>query len=168
MKQDVSNQQASTKSSQRWGQIQSLLLWTIQGLLALLFLLAGSMKLLSPIALVQAQMPVPLPGLLLRFVGAIEVAGALGLIVPGLTRIKPFLTPLAACGLAVEMGIASIITVIGIGISPALFPLIVGVLSAFVASRRRTREQSVGLLFGRVVAGWKETGEKNKQTRRKG
>jgi len=72
-------------------------LWTIQVLLALVFLLAGSMKLILPIEMLIAQMP--LPGLFVRFIGIAEVAGALGLILPGLTRIQRGLTPLAACGL---------------------------------------------------------------------
>jgi hypothetical protein len=46
------------------------LLWTIQGLLALLFLFTGSMKLIVPIQVLLAQMPIPLPALFVRFIGS--------------------------------------------------------------------------------------------------
>src|SRR5581483_5277255 len=72
-------------------------LWVAQGLLALLFLFAGTMKLILPIEEMTAQLP--LPGLFLRFIGVCEVLGALGLILPGLLRIRPRLTALAAAGL---------------------------------------------------------------------
>jgi hypothetical protein len=85
-------------------------------------------------------MAVPLPGLFIRFIGMIEVAGALGLILPGLTRIKPWLTPLAACGLALEMIGATAITVIGMGVVPALLPLLVGLLAGCVSYGRRPRQ----------------------------
>jgi tellurite resistance protein TehA-like permease len=116
-----------------------VVLWTVQVALALLFLFAGGMKLLLPMDVLLAQMAVPLPGLFIRFIGVIEVAGALGLVLPGLTRIKPWLTPLAACGLALEMIGATTITVIGMGAVPALLPLIVGLLAGCVAYGRRPR-----------------------------
>ena len=58
-------------------------LWFVQGLLALLFLFAGGMKLIMPIEALSAQMAVPLPGAFLKFIGLAEVAGAIGLILPG-------------------------------------------------------------------------------------
>ncbi len=67
----------------------------------------------------------------------VEVAGALGLIFPTLLRIKPLLTPLAACGLALEMVGATTITVIGMGVAPALMPLVVGLLAVSIAYGRR-------------------------------
>ncbi len=76
-------------------------LWVIQGLLALLFLFAGGMKLILPVEEMTKQMPVPLPGLFLRFIAVVEVLGALGLILPGLLRIRPGLTPLAATRLVI-------------------------------------------------------------------
>ena len=69
-------------------------LWIVQGLLALLFLCAGGMKLVVPLA--QLTGPIPLPGLFMRCIGVAEVLGALGLILPGLLRRRPGLTPLAA------------------------------------------------------------------------
>jgi uncharacterized membrane protein len=66
-------------------------LWIVQGLLALLFLFAGGMKLVQPIEVLTEQMP--LPGLFVRFIGVAEVLGAIGLILPGLLRMWPGLTP---------------------------------------------------------------------------
>ena len=85
-------------------------LWVIQGLLALLFLFAGGMKLILPVEEMTKQMPVPLPGLFLRFIAVVEVLGALGLILPGLLRIRPGLTPLAAAGLVIIMIGATMVT----------------------------------------------------------
>ena len=111
-------------------------LWIIQGLLALLFLFAGSMKLIVPIEMLTAQMP--LPGLFLQFIGVAEVAGAIGLILPGLLRIRPILTPLAACGLLIIMIGATVVTLAGGEVVPALLPLVMGLLCAFVAYGRRS------------------------------
>ncbi len=109
-------------------------LWTVQWILALLFLFTGSMKLILPIAELTKQ--VVLPGLLLRFIGTMEVLGAAGLILPGLLRIRKELTPLAAAGLVIVMVGATILTVANIGAGAAAMPLIVGLLAAFVASKR--------------------------------
>ena len=109
-------------------------LWIVQGVLAALFLFAGGMKLVMPIEAMKG--PVDFPGWFLRFIGVVEILGALGLILPGLLRIKPGLTPLAAAGLLIIMIGA---TVIGFMIGPAsgaLLPLIVAVLAAFIAYGR--------------------------------
>ena len=109
-------------------------LWTTQGLLALLFLFAGGMKLVLPLEEMTKQMP--LPGLFMRFIGVVEVLGALGLILPWLLGIRPSLTPLAAAGLVIIMIGATALTARSGGIAPALFPLVVGLLTAFVAYGR--------------------------------
>ena len=111
-------------------------LWIIQALLALLFLFAGGTKLvLSPEVLASMGSPnqIQLPGLFVRFIGVVEVLGALGLILPGLLRIKPGLTPLAAVGLVIIMIGATALTLAADGIAPAMVPLTVGLLAAFVA-----------------------------------
>ncbi len=118
--------------------ILTSVLWIIQGLLALLFLFAGSMKLIVPIEMLMTQMSLPLPGLFLRFIGTAEVAGAIGLILPGLLRIRAILTPLAACGLLIIMIGATVVTLAGGGGVSALVPLMVGLLCAFVAYGRRS------------------------------
>ena len=112
---------------------RNVTLWVIQGLLAALFLFAGSMKLVLPIEAMAG--PVDLPGWFLRFIGVAEVAGAIGLIVPWLTRIQPRLTPLAAGGLVVIMAGATAITAVG-GPAGAAVPFVVGGLAAAVARGR--------------------------------
>jgi DoxX-like protein len=109
-------------------------LWIVQGLLALLFLFAGGMKLVLPLEKLTG--PFPLPGLFLRFIGVCEVLGALGLILPGLLRIRPGLTPLAAAGLVIIMIGATALTAAAGAVAPALIPLVVGILAAFVAYGR--------------------------------
>jgi hypothetical protein len=109
-------------------------LWIVQVLLGVLFLFAGGMKLVVPIALMTKQMP--LPGLFLRFIGVAEFAGGLGLILPGLLRIRPNLTPVAAGGLVIIMSGAIGITLAGGVVRPALVPLVLGLLAGFVAYGR--------------------------------
>jgi len=110
-------------------------LWVVQALLALLFAVAGIMKLVMPLD--QMAGPVALPGLFIRFIGVAETLGAAGLILPGLLKIQQRLTPVAAAGLVVIMAGATVITAMGGTIALALFPLFVGVLAASVAYGRR-------------------------------
>jgi hypothetical protein len=112
-------------------------LWIIQGLLAALFLFAGGMKLAIPSAQLAAVAHMPAP--FLKFIGACEVLGALGLVLPGLFRIRPWLTPLAAIGLLVIMAGAVTVTVATQGASAAMFPLATGMLTGLVAVGRRPR-----------------------------
>ena len=115
-------------------------LWIIQLLLALLFLFAGGTKLVLPIeTLTSMGSPnqVHLPGLFIRFIGVCEVLGAIGLILPGLLRTRPGLTPVAAAGLVIIMIGATVLTVVADGFAMALPPLVVGLLAAFVAYGRR-------------------------------
>jgi hypothetical protein len=105
-------------------------LWIVQWLLALLFLFAGGMKLVLPIEVMTKQMP--LPGLFLRFIGVCETLGAIGLILPGLLRVRQGVTPLAAAGLVIIMIGATVLMLATGGIAPALMPLVTGLLAAFV------------------------------------
>ena len=109
-------------------------LWIIQGLLALLFLFAGVMKLIMSVE--EMTRDVQMPGAFLRFIAVAELLGAIGLILPALLRIKPGLTPLAAAGLAIIMIGATVITMTYMGVAMALFPLVVGLLAVFVAYGR--------------------------------
>src|SRR6266566_6651795 len=128
----------SAGASQPRRRIMTRALWIVQGLLALLFLFAGSMKLIVPITMLIAQMPLPLPGPFLQFIGVAEVTGAIGLILPGLLRIRPILTPLAACGLVIIMIGATVVTLAGGEGVSALVPLMVGLLCTCVAYGRRS------------------------------
>src|SRR5437867_11416457 len=109
-------------------------LWIVQGLLAALFLFAGGAKLVLPPD--QMAGPVALPGWFLRFLGVAEVLGALGLVLPGLLRIRPGLTPLASAALVIIMIGATVVTWVGGMVAVALMYLVVGLLAAFVAYRR--------------------------------
>ena len=109
-------------------------LWIVQILLAALFLFAGGMKLVLPLEKLAG--PVALPGLLVRFIGMVEVLGAVGLILPAALRIKPGLTPLAALGLVIVMIGAVVITLIGGEAFAAVISVVVGLLAAFVAYGR--------------------------------
>lgn len=129
----------------------NVVLWVVQGLLALLFLFAGGMKLVLPIEALAG--PLPVPGAFLRFIGVVEVLGAMGLILPGLLRIRPGLTPLAAGGLVIVMTGATVLTAWSGPLVQAAFPLIVGLLATFVAYGRRDWGQgSSGLRRAASVA----------------
>jgi uncharacterized membrane protein YphA (DoxX/SURF4 family) len=108
-------------------------LWTLQSLLAALFLFAGVMKLTSPADALAAQSSLPVG--FMRFIGSAETLGALGLILPGLLRVRRELTSLAAAGLAIIMLGATTIS-IKLGFVAALVPFIVGIGCAFIAYRR--------------------------------
>lgn len=84
--------------------------WVASGLLALAYLLIGIMKTFRPIPDLAKMMiwPGDVPAALVRFIGIVEMAGAVGLILPVLTGILARLTPLAAAGL-------SLVQVLGIG-----------------------------------------------------
>lgn len=109
-------------------------LWIVQGVLAAVFVFAGGMKLVLPPEALTG--PVEVPIAFLRFIGTCEVLGALGLILPGLLRIRQGLTPLAALGLLIIMIGATVITAVTMSVALALIPMTVGALSAFVAYER--------------------------------
>ena len=83
-------------------------LWVVQLLLAAVFLLVGYTHAAAPIAVAIQRAPwvASLPVALVRFIGVAEIAGALGLLLPAATRIRPMLTPIAAVGLATMMALA--------------------------------------------------------------
>jgi len=130
-------------------------LWTVQVLLALVFAFAGAIKLVLPVDVLQAQAQLQLPGLFIRFIGLVEVLGALGLVLPGLLRIRPNLTPLAAAGLVAVMLGAAMFTPPE---QPAvgLLPVGLGLLAAFVAYGRSATDQwrSRSALLRFVCASW--------------
>jgi len=109
-------------------------LWVLQVLLGLLFIFAGGSKLVMPIE--EMTREVAMPGWFLRGIGVCELLGGLGLILPGLFRIRTGLTPLAAAGLVIIMIGATVVTVTTMGLGMALVPFVVGVLTAFVAYAR--------------------------------
>ncbi len=88
----------------------NIVLWIVQGLVALAFLIAGFVKAFIPLETVTKNMAwandVPVP--FTRFIGIAEMLGAIGLILPAATGIAPRLTVAAAIGLVVVMASASI------------------------------------------------------------
>ena len=116
------------------GRRLTVVLWIVQAVLALVFLFSGASKLVMSIE--EMTKDVALPGAVLRFLGVAEVAGGLGLTLPGLLGIRPGLTPLAAACLVIIMIGATVITTATMGVGLALIPLTVGLLAAFVAYGR--------------------------------
>jgi hypothetical protein len=110
-------------------------LWTAQVLVALLFLFAGSMKFIMPAEKMQ-QGPIVFPLAFMYFIGLCECLGALGLVLPGLTRVHTELTPLAATGLTIIMIGATTVTVLGMGVAAAVVPAVVGLVTAWIAYGR--------------------------------
>ena len=83
----------------------NIALWILQGVLALVFLVAGFMRAFLPTATLAEYMAwvTSLPAALLRFIGSAEMLGAIGLIVPAITGIASWLTVAADGGLAIVM-----------------------------------------------------------------
>ncbi len=88
-----------------------IILWIAQGLMAAMFIMAGAMKASQPLEVLAASMPwiSATPSALVRFIGVSELLGGIGLILPALLRIKPFLTSWAAIGLVIVMFLAAIV-----------------------------------------------------------
>ena len=113
-------------------------LWVLQVLLGLAFVAAGFPKLIQPFAELAQQLAwvSDVPEGLVRFIGVAEVLGGLGLILPAATRILPWLTPVAAAGLALDMLLATLFHLVrgegGVGV----VPLLLGLLAALVAYGR--------------------------------
>ncbi|MGH9366211.1 MAG: DoxX family protein [Thermoanaerobaculia bacterium] len=110
-------------------------LWIAQVLLALAFGMSGWMKAATPIPELTAKVAwvADVPAPLVRFIAAAELAGAIGLLLPALTRILPVLTPLAGTGLATIMLLATVFH-LRRGEMPAIgFTIVLGALAAFVA-----------------------------------
>ena len=121
------------------GRTETIILWTVQALLAALFLFAGGMKLLVPSDQLQAGAPIHFSAAFIHFIGSCEVLGALGLVLPRATRVLPELTPIAAAGLVIIMiGAVTVTLAGGMGVAAAILPFVVGVLAALVAWRRWT------------------------------
>jgi uncharacterized membrane protein YphA (DoxX/SURF4 family) len=109
-------------------------LWIVQALLAIVFLFAGASKFIMSVE--EMTRDIHLPGAFLRFIGAVEILGAIGLILPSLLRMRPGLTPLAASGLVIIMIGATVLSYMVGGAVMALAPFVIGLLAAFVAYGR--------------------------------
>jgi len=118
----------------------NLALWIVQILLAVLFLGQGVIKFAPPPNLPDMLQWVydlhnASPGLS-AFIGIAELLGVAGLILPGLTKIQPRLTPLAALGLMVVMVLAVIYHLQRGEPANIGFNVVVFILAGFVAYGR--------------------------------
>jgi DoxX-like family len=111
-------------------------LWIMQGVLAAMFLLAGASKLVMSPEQMAAPGPIQFPVAFIRFIGVCELLGAIGMIVPWLTGIKPGLTPLAGAGLAVIMIGATVVNLVDGPRGLSALTVILGALAATVAYQR--------------------------------
>ena len=116
----------------------NLVLWILQAALAFLYLSGGAFKMFKFEEL-ATQMQL-LPHVAWRVLGAIEVTGGILLIIPAATKWLPWLTPLAACVLALEtLALASMFATNSLKLAvtnPLVWALVMGLLVAFVAYGR--------------------------------
>lgn len=114
------------------------LLWVLQVLLACAFSVVGAMHCAAPWATLAAKMAwvADAPRWLPRFIGVMEVVGALGLIVPAAARIAPWLTPLAAGGLAAMMLMAALMHWVRAEIANGVPSVVLLLLCSLVAFAR--------------------------------
>jgi uncharacterized membrane protein YphA (DoxX/SURF4 family) len=110
------------------------LLWVLQVLLAAAFFAHGMLFLMPPANMVE-QMSV-LPRWFQVFLGTAEVLAAIGLTLPGITRIQPQLVPAAAAGLIVVMISATIWHIVRGEFSSAIVTAILLALLTYVAYER--------------------------------
>jgi hypothetical protein len=113
----------------------NILLWALQVLLALAFLAHGWL-LLSPPASMAAQITASMSTSFRLFLGTAEVLAAVGLILPGLTRIMPWLVSWAAAGIMIVMISATVYHVSRGEISSAITTLVLLAMATFVAYKR--------------------------------
>jgi len=113
----------------------NILLWVLQVLLALAFFAHGWLLLIPPAAMVD-QMNASLPRWFQLFVGVAEVVAAVGLTVPGFTRIQPWLVPCAAAGIMIVMMSATIFHLMRGEVSSAITTVVLLAMATFVAYMR--------------------------------
>jgi uncharacterized membrane protein YphA (DoxX/SURF4 family) len=89
----------------KMGEIMNITLWIIQGLLAVAFVMAGGMKATQPKDKLKANMGwvEDFAPTTVKLIGVLEVLAGIGLILPQVTGILPWLTPLAGAGLVLTM-----------------------------------------------------------------
>jgi hypothetical protein len=111
-------------------------LWILQVLLALVFVAHGWL-LLTPPPDIAAQMLAVLPRWFWVFLGVAEVLAAIGVTLPGLARVLPWLVTWAAVGIGIVMVSATIYHIVRNEISSALITLVLLAMAAFVVYGRQ-------------------------------
>ena len=112
----------------------NIILWVLQVLLAAAFFAHGCLFLFPPAAI--AELMKPIPHAFRIFLGVAEVLAAVGLTLPGMTRVMPWLVPCAAAGLMIVMIGATIFHTTRGEVSSAITTAILLVVLAFVAYMR--------------------------------
>jgi hypothetical protein len=113
-------------------------LWIVQILLAVIFTFTGVGKLINSkeqISLILRWVDDFSPEVI-KAIGVVEVLAVLGLILPSLTRILPWLTPLAAVGIMIDMVVAALVHARLGETSLVIFTIVLFFLAAFVAYGR--------------------------------
>jgi uncharacterized membrane protein len=118
--------------------ILNIILWIIQGVLAVFFLMAGVMKLGTPKDKLEDRQPWAKDYTRTQIlgIGALEILGALGLILPGATNTMPGLTVIAAAGLGIMMVAAAWVHLRRGEMRNVAFNILLVVLCGFVAFAR--------------------------------
>jgi uncharacterized membrane protein YphA (DoxX/SURF4 family) len=112
----------------------NIILWVLQVLLAVAFFAHGCLFLFPPANMVELMKPIP-PAFRL-FLGVAEVLAAVGLTLPGITRIQPWLIPCAAAGVMIVMMSATVFHTARGEISSAITTAILFVVATYVAYMR--------------------------------
>jgi putative oxidoreductase len=113
----------------------NMVLWVLQALLAVAFLAHGWLFLSPPAELVD-QINASLPRWFQLFIGVAEVLAAVGLTLPGLTRILPWLVICAAVGIMIVTASATVFHVARGEMGSAATTLVLFGIAAFVAYMR--------------------------------
>ena len=116
----------------------NVVIWIVQIVLGLAFILAGFMKSTQPREKLTAQMTwvEDYSGQQVKLIGVVEILGGLGLILPAWTGIAPILTPIAATGLAIVMVLAALVHVRRKEVNRTPVNAILFALAIFVAITR--------------------------------
>ena len=138
----ASSSAAAQAASARRGQWRHWLVWTLQVLLALAFLAHGVMMVFPPAEVAQ-QMNAVLPRWFQLFIGIAEILAAIGLTLPAMTGIQPWLVVWAAGGLMIVMVSATIFHLTRGEVGSAATTVVLLVMATAVArARRRPRDRS--------------------------
>jgi putative oxidoreductase len=113
----------------------NIVLWIVQVLLALAFFAHGVLFLWPPAAVVE-QMNATLPRWFQLFLGLAEILAAVGITLPGLTRILPWLVTWAAGGIVIVMVSATAFHLARGEMTSAAITLVLLAMAAFVAYSR--------------------------------
>jgi putative oxidoreductase len=129
----TAGQTPATRAIRR--RVPTIALWALQALLAIMFAMAGLAKVFGDPAMVEMFAIIGIGQWLRYVVGALEIAGAVGVLVPRLSG-------LAALGLVCLMAGATLTNLFVLGASP-LLPLVLLAVSALVAWVRGQRTRTL-------------------------